>query len=157
MFMKKNLAAKNVLMLGMFLTFLTFLAGGCQEQRQTVWFFGDEELTAARFGIYVDEVTEVGGIAAWFPHGDENVDLYGIYGLHYFDAVNASNPFDTNVPGLLSAVPYVGVQAIFDLEYDEHVATVGGLVFGEIFFVEHQYDPFDNDETKTMVGVRVRF
>ena len=139
------------------LVLVVVTALGCQQEDQmSAWFFGDEELTAARLGVYIDEVTEVGGVAAWFPAGDENVDLYGVYGLHYFDAVELPFPPDAN-GAPLGAVPYLGVQTIMDLDYDAHVWTVTGVVFENLFFIEHQYDAFDDTDSKTMIGVRIRF
>lgn len=154
----KNLldaAARIVLVLVMFLA--SFLAGGCAKDQASVWFFGDEELTTARLGLYVDEYTEVGGVAVWHPSGNKNVDLYGVYGLHYMGDIEAINPLTPDSDTMLVATPYVGIQSIVDLDSDFHAFTVTGLVFEKIFFVEHQYDLFDNQNSKTMAGIRIRF
>lgn len=156
----EKLAALTFLMLGIVFAMCMVMAGGCQpsqDRTTSAWFFGDEELTSIRLGVYTDEQTEVGGVALWTPSEGKNVDLYGVYGLHYFDAVKTAPPFRQGSEELLSAVPYVGIQSIFDLDYDAHVFTVTGLVFEDIFFVEHQYDISDNQESKTMIGVKFRF
>lgn len=150
MFKKRVLLCAAVMLVALF-------AVGCQKDQMSVWFFGDEELTSARLGTYVDECTEVGGVVTWFPHGDKNVDLYGVYGIHYFDPVTMESPVEPNETPQLGVVPYVGVQMIMDLDYDAHVATMTGVMFENFLFVEHQYDAFDNDESKTMAGIRIRF
>lgn len=152
-----RLPARNVLILGMF--FAVCMAG-CQEGRSSAWLYGENDFAAARFGAFVTENEEVGAVIAYMPHAQGNTELYGIYGLHHFPgALSVPSPFPTVEPNdmLLEATTYLGAQAMFDHDYHQEVSIVMGMVFEDVIFLEHQYDAFNNDLSKTMLGLRIKF
>lgn len=154
---KKNVAAQIVLMLVMFFAVCIV---GCQEGQNTAWLYGDNDFAAARFGTYITPGNEIGPVIAYVPGADSNTEMYGVYGLHHFPGLlSVPNPFPTLEPNdvLLEASTYLGMQAMFDHDFHQEISIVAGMIFVEVIFLEHQYDAFDNDLSRTMAGLRIRY
>ena len=133
---------------------------GC-EGNGNVRIGGDNEAVLIRVGYDLTENNEIGLSTHYYPNEENDSQNLGIYVLRKLpDIATIPNPFG----GEVNATGYVGFQTVFDdNDYDDYISPFAGFEFWDNFFVEVQYEPFDNKATyrnEEFVGVlgwRVKF
>ena len=137
-------------------------------QGMTVWGMYDTSTAGVRVG-YFSGANEVGLFGAWRPDPDVPPNIFGVYGLHNFAAIEVPNPVPISwLPEKISAVPYLGGYITVDFA-DEQRKTLGGPMAGlklmDILALEYRYQlvngpleaSFDNGQSVFAICVPVRF
>lgn len=154
---------------------ILLLLTGCAN-RMTTWTWGENDAVGVRVGTTFGDMNEVeiGVSSLWYP-SDEAPQIWGVYGLYYFDDildVNQPIPFEF-LPTKIKVKPYFGGLISVDFE-GEDARTMAGPVAGLkipldknerlSFGSEYGYraisdylDEYLQDEHKISFGLRIKF
>ncbi len=135
---------------------------GCAEGNRTAWAYGDNESSGVRLGTMVTENNEVGILSQYFPNNDNDSQIWGVYAVHHVPGeFEIPSPF-TGEP-IIAGCMYAGLQTSFDNHYDEQLSAFTGFEFWGVFFIEAQFDAYDNkasvrdDTVRGVLGVRIQY
>jgi hypothetical protein len=147
---------------------LLLMLCGIVRADMTVWGLYDRDTAGARIG-YVNKNIELGLFGAWRPDPKQPPNLFGIYSLYEFDAVEVANliPIDW-LPATLSGKPYIGGFLTIDFERDQARALGGpmvGLLLQDVLAIELRYQlvndqleqNFQNQQYVLSIGPKFRF
>ena len=155
---------------------LILMLCGVARAEMTAWGLFDRDTAGLRVGIEKNG-NEVGLFGAWRADPSQPPNLFGIYGLHNFQAIEVNNPIPVEwLPEKWTATPYAGAYVTIDFaeylnlpEDTQNRRMIGGPMAGlklfDILVLEYRYQlvndymesAFENGQSVFALGLFKKF
>ncbi len=142
----------------------------------TAWAIYDRDAAGVRVGIEKDG-NEIGIFGAWRADPKQPPNLFGIYGLHNFQAIEINSPIPVEwLPAKWTATPYAGAYVTIDFaeylnlpEDTQNRRIIGGPMAGlklfDLLVLEYRYQlvndymesAFENGQSVLALGLYKKF